>query len=187
MLNYLNLQTQNYTTMMKQALLGEFMHEAESTRKLFNAIPDSALDYRPQPHLWSVGQLASHIAEVYNWFDGVFDLDVFDMGSYKYDKGDISKASNIVAKLEENIAKAQAILENADESKFMNVWHMQMGGQDIMPPMPKVQVVRAFLFNHLYHHRGELVAHLRATGNVIPGMYGPTYEESQAMRASQQN
>ena len=173
--------------MIKQALLGEFLHEAESTRKLINAIPDSALDYRPQPHLWSVGQLASHIAEVYNWFDGVFDQDVFDMGSYKYDKGDISKASNIVAKLEENIAKAQAVLENADESKFFNVWHMQMGGNDIMPPMPKVQVVRAFLFNHLYHHRGELVAHLRATGNIVPGMYGPTYEESQAMRAAQQN
>jgi uncharacterized damage-inducible protein DinB len=171
--------------MIKQALLGEFMHEAESTRKLLNAIPDSALEYRPQPHLWSVGQLASHIAEVYNWFDGVFDQDIFDMGGYKYDKGDISKASNIVARLDENIAKAQKVLENADETKFFNTWHMQMGGQDIMPAMPKVQVARAFLYNHLYHHRGELVAHLRATGNVVPGMYGPTYEESQAMQASQ--
>ena len=68
--------------MIKQALLGEFMHEAESTRKLLNAIPDSALDYRPQPHLWSIGQLASHIAEVYNWFDCTFNQDGFDMGSY---------------------------------------------------------------------------------------------------------
>lgn len=170
--------------MIKQALLGEFMHEAESTRKLLNAIPDSALDYRPQPHLWSIGQLASHISEVYNWFDATFNHDIFDMGSYKYDKGDISKAANIVSKFEENVAKAKSVLENADESKFMNVWHMQMGGNDIMPPMPKVQVVRAFLFNHLYHHRGELVAHLRASGNKVPGMYGPTFEESQAMNAN---
>lgn len=166
--------------MIKEALLGEFEHEAENTRKLLQAIPDAALDYRPQPHLWSVGQLASHIAEVYNWFDGTFNQDVFDMGSYKYDKGDISKASNIVAKFEENVAAARTVLENADEAAFMNVWHMQMGGQDIMPPMPKVVVVRSFLFNHLYHHRGELVAHLRAAGNTVPGLYGPNYEESQA-------
>ncbi len=170
--------------MIKQALLGEFAHEAESTRKLINAIPDSALDYRPQPHLWSVGQLASHIAEVYNWFGATINQDVFDMGSYKYDKGDISKASNIVAKLEQNIAIAKEVLENADETKFMNIWHMQMGGVDIMPAMPKIQVIRSFLFNHLYHHRGELVAHLRASGNTVPGLYGPNYEESHAMMAA---
>ncbi|MDN3655325.1 DinB family protein [Ferruginibacter paludis] len=169
--------------MIKQALLGEFEQEAENTRKLLQAIPDAALNYKPQPHLWSVGQLASHIAEVYNWFDGTFNQDVFDMGSYKYDKGDISKASNIVDKFEENLAVARKVLEGADEATLMNVWHMQMGGKDIMPPMPRAAVVRSFLFNHLYHHRGELVAHLRATGNTIPGLYGPTYEESQAMMA----
>ena len=169
--------------MIKQGLQGEFAHEAENTRKLLQAIPDSALTYKPQPHLWSVGQLASHIAEVYNWFDGTFNQDTFSMDTYKYDKGDISKASNIVAKFEENLAKAKAVLDNSDETTYMNMWRMQMGGHDIMPPMPRIAVVRGFLFNHLYHHRGELVAHLRATGNSVPGLFGPTYEESQAMMA----
>jgi uncharacterized damage-inducible protein DinB len=169
---------------IKQALLGEFMHEAENTRKLLKAIPDAALNYKPQPQLWSIGQLASHIAEVYNWFEGTFNEDVFDMGSYKYDKGDISKAANIVAKFEENVATAQKILENSDETKYMNTWHFQMGGKDMMPPKPKVQMVRGFLYNHLYHHRGELVAYLRASGNTVPGLFGPTYEESMAMRAA---
>jgi uncharacterized damage-inducible protein DinB len=168
--------------MFKQALIGEFLHEADNTRKLLNAIPDTALEYRPQPHLWSIGQLASHIAEVYNWFAPTFNQDVFDMGTYTYDKGDISKAANIVAKLEENIAAAKIVLENADESTFLNIWHMQMGGQDIFPAMPKIQVVRGFLYNHLYHHRGELVAHLRASGNTVPGLFGPTFEESQGRR-----
>ncbi len=93
------------------------------------------------------------------------------------------KASNIVDRFEENVGAAKKILENADETAFMNMWHMQMSGQDIMPPMPKVVVARSFLFNHLYHHRGELGAHLRATGNTIPGLYGPTYEETQVKMA----
>lgn len=163
--------------------MGEFQYEAENTRKLLNAIPDSALDYKPAEICWTTGQLASHIAEVYNWFEGTFHLDVFDMATYKYDKGDITKASNIVAKFEENLKMAQSALERAKDESMFQEWKMVMGGTDpIFPPMPRIQVVRGFLFNHLYHHRGELIVYLRATGNKVPGLYGPNAEESMAMR-----
>jgi uncharacterized damage-inducible protein DinB len=104
------------------------------------------------------------------------------MGNYKYNKGDVSKAENIVAKFEENFANAKAAIENWDETTAMNPWSMQMGGKDLMPPMPKVVIARSFLFNHLYHHRGELVAHLRASGNNVPALYGRTYEDEQAIK-----
>ncbi|WKN29420.1 hypothetical protein MUB42_03180 [Apilactobacillus kunkeei] len=69
---------------------------------------------RPKKN-WTTGQLASHIAEVYNWYESTFNKDIFDMGTYKYDKGDISKAENILAKFEENVANAQKALEKSDE------------------------------------------------------------------------
>ena len=163
--------------MIVQALLGEFLHEAENTRKLLNAIPDSALDYKPREESWTTGQLASHIAEVYNWYDPTFNQNIFDMGAYKYDKGDITKVANIVAKFEENVKHAQAVLENAKDETMMTIWHMQAGGNDIFPPMPRIQVVRGFLYNHLYHHRGGLIVYLRATGNKVPGLYGPTADD----------
>jgi uncharacterized damage-inducible protein DinB len=165
--------------MIVKSLLGEFMHEAENTRKLLNAIPDSALDYKPSEKNWTTGQLASHIAEVYNWYEGTLHQNVFDMATYKYDKGDITKASNIVAKFEENVKNAQSSLERAtDESMFEN-WKMVMGSDEpIFPEMPRIQVARGFLFNHLYHHRGELIVYLRATGNKVPGLYGPTADDS---------
>jgi uncharacterized damage-inducible protein DinB len=164
--------------MIVKSLIGEFLHEAENTRKLLKAIPDSALGYKPSEKNWTTGQLASHIAEVYNWFEPTFNSDVMDMAQYKYDKGDISVAANIVAKFEENLVKAQKVLEAAkDESMFVN-WKMVMGSQEpIFPEMPRIQVVRGFLFNHLYHHRGELVVYLRATGNKVPGLYGPTADD----------
>lgn len=168
--------------MIKQALLGEFQHEAENTRKLLSMIPDSALEYRPQPHLWSVGELASHIAEVYNWYDVTFNQDAFEMSTYNYDKGNISKVTNILEKFEANVKAAQEAIEKSDESQYMNTWSMTMNGESSFPAMPKVQVIRGFLYNHLYHHRGELVSHLRATGNKVPSLYGPNYEESQQMQ-----
>jgi uncharacterized damage-inducible protein DinB len=163
--------------MLVKSLLGEFLHEAEGTRKLLNAIPDSALDYQPNEISWTTAQLASHIAEVYNWFDSTFNLDEFDMGSYTYDKGDVSKASNIVAKFEKNVKKAQAVLESAQDENMFATWKMTMNGNELFPPMPRIQVVRSFLFNHLYHHRGELIVYLRTTGNKVPGLYGPTADD----------
>ena len=170
--------------MIIESLLGEFMHEAENTRKLLKAIPDSALSYKPSENSWTTGQLASHISEIYNWYFNTFEEDVFDMASYKYDKGDISTVSNIILKFEENVKKAHTILENAKEEKLFVNWSMKAGGKELMPPMPRVQVARGFLMNHLYHHRGELIVYLRATGNKVPGLYGPAYEEQMAMQAN---
>ena len=165
--------------MLVKSLIGEFLHEAEGTRKLLNAIPDSALDYKTSDITWTTAQLASHIAEVYNWYEPTLHQNVFDMATYSYDKGDITSAANIVAKFEENVKKAQDALERAtDESMFEN-WKMVMGGDDntLVPDMPRIQVVRGFLMNHLYHHRGEMIAYLRASGNKVPGLYGPTADD----------
>jgi len=61
---------------------------------------------------------------------------------------------------------------------FVN-WKMVMGSEKpIFPEMPRIQVVRSFLFNHLYHHRGEMIVYLRATGNKVPGLYGPTADDA---------
>ena len=167
--------------MIKQALLSEFQHEAEGTRKLLSMIPDSALSYRPQPHLWSIAELASHIAEIYNWYEITFNQDSFEISSYKYDKGDISKASNILEKFEANLKVAEKAIEKSEESEYMNNWIMTSNGKATIAGLPKIQVIRGYLFNHLYHHRGELISHLRATGNKVPSLFGPNYEESQEM------
>ncbi len=164
--------------MIVKMLVGEFLHEAENTRKLLMAIPDSALDYKPSGISWTTAQLASHIAEIYNWYEGTFEQNVFDMTTYQYDKGDISKAANIVRKFEENYAKAKSILERANDESMSDNWSMIMGSKGaVYPEMPRIQVVRGFLFNHLYHHRGELVVYLRATGNKVPGLYGPSADD----------
>ncbi len=164
--------------MLVQSLLGEFMHEAENTRKLLKSIPDSALDFKPSEKSWTTGQLASHIAEIYNWYEETLHKNVFDMATYKYDKGDISKAENIVAKFEENVAKAKVALQAAPDASMFENWKMVMGDdKPLFPEMPRVQVIRGFLMNHLYHHRGEMIIYLRSTGNNVPGLYGPTFDD----------
>ncbi len=166
--------------MLKQSLLGELQQEAENTRKLFNAIPDDVLEYQPNDFNWTLAGLASHIAETYHWWGATLNQDVMEMSEYKYDKGDISSMASIKSKLEENIKDAVRQLENCSEEQLMGTWSMTHNGQELMPPTPRPQVIRAFLMNHLYHHRGEMIAYLRANHKPVPGLYGPSYEEQQA-------
>ncbi len=164
--------------MIVKSLLGEFLYEAESTRKLLKAIPDSALDFKPSEKSWSTAELASHIAGIYDWYAGTIEHDEFDLGTYGYQREDHSKMENILAKFEENVKKAQASLENASDEQMMLNWRLLNNGHEVIPSMPRIQAVRSFLFNHIYHHRGEMIVYLRSTGNKVPGLYGPVAEDS---------
>ena len=41
--------------LLVQSLLGEFHHEAENVRKLLQAIPGNALNFKPSPRSWPTG------------------------------------------------------------------------------------------------------------------------------------
>ncbi len=168
--------------MIRESLLQELKFEANNTRKLFSAIPNEVLDYKPNEFNWTLAELAAHTAHLYHWWDATLNLDFLEMTEYHYDKGDISTMDSITQKLEENIALAVKCLENYPEEKLNDLWHMQNQGIPLMEPMSRIQVIRSFLMNHLYHHRGEIVAYLRAAGQKVPGLYGPSYEEQEAMK-----
>jgi len=44
--------------------------------------------------------------------------------------------------------------------------------------MPRVGVMRTMLFNHWYHHRGELVVYLRLLDVPVPIVYGRSADEN---------
>ncbi|PZR02965.1 MAG: damage-inducible protein DinB, partial [Flavobacterium psychrophilum] len=79
---------------------------------------------------------------------------------------------------ESNVEKAREALKSLTEEKLQDMWTMKVGEKVVLGPIPRGIVMRSFLFNHIYHHRGEMIIYLRATGNNVPGLYGPTYEES---------
>ena len=65
-----------------------------------------------------VAELASHIAEIFTWYQGTFNVDEFNLAKYIYDKGDISQSSNIFQKFEINFAEAKKAIEDSDEANY---------------------------------------------------------------------
>ena len=164
--------------MILQYLTQEFEHEVNSTRKLLHAIPEKDLGYKPSDISWTMGELAQHIATIYYWYVGTFTQDVYDITTDQLKRGDSNDIKATLALFESNVEKARVALKTLTEEKLQASWTMKAGERIVLGPMPRGIVARGFLFNHIYHHRGEMIVYLRATGNKVPGMYGPTYEES---------
>ncbi|MES2454201.1 MAG: DinB family protein [Bacteroidota bacterium] len=165
--------------MILQSLLEEFEQETASTRKLLQAVPKKDLGYKPSEISWTMGQLAQHIATIYYWYVGTLTKDVYDMSADHLERGDVNDIKATLELFERNVELARAALKSLTEEKLKENWTMTVGEKVVLGPMPRGAVSRGFLFNHIYHHRGEMIVYLRATGNKVPGLYGPTYEASQ--------
>jgi uncharacterized damage-inducible protein DinB len=162
---------------MLQSLIQEFENEVNNTRKLLEMVPEKDLDFKPSPISWTMGELAQHIATIYYWYVGTFTKDVYDMAADNLERGSVNDIKATLALFESNVEKARAALKSIKEEQLEDEWTMTVGDKIVLGPMPRAAVARGFVFNHIYHHRGEMIVYLRATGNKVPGMYGPTYEQ----------
>lgn len=166
------------TDMILQYLTAEFENEVKSTRRLLQAVPEKDLGYKPSPTSWTMGELAQHIATIYYWYVGTLTQDVYDMAADRLERGAPGDIKATLDLFESNVEKARAALQSVTEESLQAEWTMKAGDRTVLGPLPRGSVARGFLFNHIYHHRGEMIVYLRATGNKVPGLYGPTYEES---------
>lgn len=158
----------------------EFEHEVNNTRKLLQSVPQKDIRYRPADISWTMGELAQHIATIYYWYVGTLTQDVYDLADDHLERGDPHDIEATLALFEKNVEKARAALTSLKDEQLSVEWTMKVQGRTVIGPLPRGIVARSFLFNHIYHHRGEMIVYLRATGNKVPGLYGPTYEESTA-------
>lgn len=162
---------------MLQALKDEFEMEVKSTRGLLHMVPEKDLGYKPSPTSWSMGELAQHIAKIYSWYVGTFSMDVYDTSKSEVEQGSPSDLKATLDLFESNVEKAREALNSIDEENLKDQWTMTNGDKTVLGPLPRGAVARKFVFNHIYHHRGEMIIYLLETGNKVPNIYGVIYED----------
>ena len=165
---------------MNQALLPEFDMEYANTRKMLERVPEDKLGWKPHTKSMSMGDLATHIAEVPGWMGVTLEQDSFDIapsGGQSYQRPKLSTCKDILEMLDKGTAAARATLVKVTDQQLMSPWSMLKAGQTMFT-MPKIAVVRSFLMNHVIHHRAQLGVYLRLNDVPVPGMYGPSADET---------
>lgn len=167
--------------MIAESILPELDHEAATTRKLLERVPEADAQWKPHPKSYSLGDLAMHVANIPAWMAVTLQGTEFDVsppgaeGGYKSPKFE-SKA-RLLEVFDENLKSARATLAATSDADMMIHWSLKNGGKTMFS-MPRAAVVRSFVMNHLIHHRGQLSVYLRLRDIPLPPMYGPTADEA---------
>ena len=163
---------------LKDALLPEYDHEMGTTRRLLERMPEADLGWKPHEKSFSLGQLASHIANIPHWIDGTCDVAVFDLASIGDDARpkDPKSVADLLKAFDGNVKKGRQKIDAQTDAMMFAQWTMKHGDQEILT-MPRVAVLRSFIMNHLIHHRGQLSVYLRLRNVPLPAIYGPTADE----------
>ncbi len=158
-------------------LLTTLEHEAATTGRIFAAVPEDRLDYRPDPVSKSALELVRHIALEDVWFlDSIVGLE-FQAVPDQSDACGIMTPAQAAAHYQEElpsrIEKVKALSGEhlAKEISLMGVFNMQ--AIDFL----------SLMVRHSIHHRGQLSAYLRAMGGKVPQIYGPSADEPMSMTA----
>ena len=157
-----------------QSLIADLEQEGQYSRSLLEAVPADKFNWKPHEKSWSLNALASHIAETPSWLDSMMD-DVFDFGSGMEDYKPFvaTDKDELLSVLDENLAKAKALLEDKDDEFMIRTWKGVKGDKELMSG-PRGAVTRSILVHHAAHHRGQLTVYLRLLEVPVPPTYGPT-------------
>ena len=164
---------------ISQMLLPEFDHEMANTRKTLDRVPDDKLDWKPHEKSFSLGGLATHLANIPSWTAHTFDRDELDIAPPGEPPFRLEQATSRAALLEafdKNVVSARAALEKTSDENWQGMWSLLAGGKTIMT-MPRTAVMRGFVMNHLIHHRAQLGVYLRLLDVPVPSIYGPSADE----------
>ena len=166
---------------ISQIFLPEFDEEMKNTRKVLERIPDGKFDYKPHQKSMPLGRLAGHIAEFPSWAKSTLEIETLTIPP-DFKPWEPKNRQEVLDRFDKNLAEARPFLERATDEDFGKIWTLIWQGNPVIS-MPRSAVLRSVVMNHMIHHRAQLGVYLRLNEIPVPGAYGPSADEMEAMSA----
>lgn len=154
--------------------LNEWEQETIATQKVIDVLTDESLNQEVSPRLYSIGSLAWHITGATYYFPSQVGLEFEIPDLQKEAPKSAAEISETYRTVSHRLAQAFS-KQVSDEkmNKMVNLFGMDM----------PFQAVFRLLIQHQAHHRGQLTVLMRQANLKVPGVYGPSKEEWDAMNA----
>ena len=146
--------------------------EAPLFEKVFKAVPDGKLDWKPEPKSRTARELLGHLIG--------HEQDILEL----LERGEINHrmqvpfngVSEAVALLQKAQEASQAKLKAVDDATWDKPGKFLVEG-NVIYEMPRRELAWILLFDSV-HHRGQLSTYLRPMGSKVPSLYGPSADEA---------
>jgi uncharacterized damage-inducible protein DinB len=160
---------------LKDTLLAEYDHEIATTRKLLERVPDDRLSWKPHAKSWTLGELATHIANLPEWGTAILNQSSFDLTEGPPRREALKSRAELLARFDDVTRVTRGSLDKTD-AEYAAMWTLKRGGHEVFS-MPRSSTFRSFVLSHLIHHRGQLSVYLRLNDIPVPAIYGPSADE----------
>lgn len=159
--------------------LPEFDQEMATTRRVLERVPEDKLAWKPHAKSMSLGQLASHVAQLPAWASNIFTADEFDFrppGAPPFKGADLRSNKELLEAFDKGVATARAAIGGAKDESLDTAWTLKATPHTIFSA-PRWSAYRGFGLNHIIHHRAQLSVYLRLLDVPVPKIYGPSADE----------
>jgi len=159
-----------------QAFLNELEHESIGTRKMLALVPADKADWKPHEKSMKLKDLAIHIADLPTWITLALTTEELDFVKSPYNPKDCNSAEELVAYFDKNVEEAKQYLQKAKDAILEETWTLK-NGDIVYMQLSKLDTIR-HSYCQMVHHRAQLGVYLRLLNIPIPGVYGPSADES---------
>jgi uncharacterized damage-inducible protein DinB len=159
-----------------ESFLKELEHESIGTRKMLALVPADRTDWKPHEKSMKMKDLAIHLADLPTWITLALTSNELDFVKSPYNPKDCNGGEELVAYFDKNVEEAKQYLLKAKESILEETWTLK-NGDIIYMQQSKLDTIR-HSYCQIVHHRAQLGVYLRLLNIPIPGVYGPSADES---------
>ncbi|HEY0510993.1 MAG TPA: DinB family protein [Thermoanaerobaculia bacterium] len=162
---------------LSQSLLPEFDHEMANTRRVLERVPAEKFSWLPHDKSSSFGKLATHVANLPSLASLALHQDEVNVAERRANLPKADTTQELLDLFDKSAAEARASIAGSSDETLFQTFTLRNGDQVIFS-VPKIGALRGFFMNHIIHHRGQLTVYLRLNGIPVPGLYGPSADES---------
>jgi len=159
------------------SILGEFDHEAATTRRLLERVPADKFDWKPHEKSFTLLQLTTHIADMPGWMGVVGPEDELDLATPMDRPAPPTSTEELLARYDANVETFRKVGAQVPDDTLMQPWRLR-SGDTVHFEIPRIASIRTFILNHFIHHRGQLSVYLRLLDVPLPSIYGPTADDN---------
>ena len=162
-----------------ELLLPEWDSEIPVTRRVLERVPDGRGEWKPHPKAFPLAHLAQLVARLPGWAPMMMqrtELDIAPATGPQFPGYSIETTATLLAEFDRNATAGRAALAAASDEQFSVPWTLKKTGV-VMMTMPRYQILRSMVLNHIVHHRAQLGLYLRLLDQKVPQMYGPTADD----------
>jgi uncharacterized damage-inducible protein DinB len=157
-------------------LFPDLESELATTRRMLERVPNGNNDWRPHAKSRTLGELATHLAQLPGFGILMATRNEFDGLAPRPPQPMLLTSAERVRAFEEMSKQLRAILQQMTWDQANAPWKLRLGDK-VVVNAPRTQILRTVFVTHSAHHRAQLGVYLRMLETPVPWSYGRSADE----------